>query len=198
MTKTSCKCGEQAVRLTHGRNVGNTRHTVEECGPVRLVMHRAKQRAEALAKAGEAVRLVAVPRFDVVCESAAIKGTCVRGPDDVLPMLEAILPHDREAFAVVLLNARHEATGYHIVSVGSLNASIVHPREVFKVAILANAASVVLAHNHPSGDPEPSEEDMSITRRLVEVGDLVGIGVLDHIVVGSPGKCVSFRSRSLL
>ena len=83
------------------------------------------------------------------------------------------------------------------VSVGSLNASIVHPREVFKPAVIQSAASVVLVHNHPSGDPEPSEEDISITKRLVEAGELLGIGVLDHVIIASRGT-VSFRARQLL
>ena len=83
------------------------------------------------------------------------------------------------------------------MSVGSLNASIVHPREVFKPAILASAASIVLVQNHPSGDPEPSEEDLAITRRLVEVGQVHGIEVLDHVVIGRRGV-VSLRQRQLL
>ena len=103
----------------------------------------------------------------------------------------------REHFVVLLLNARHEMQRREVVSIGSLNACIVHPREVFLPAILHSAASVVLVHNHPSGDPEPSEEDLSITRRLVEVGELVGIGVLDHVIVGTRGL-VSFRARQLL
>ncbi len=98
---------------------------------------------------------------------------------------------------VLLLNARHELQGRETVSIGSLNASIVHPREVFQPAILHSAASIVLVHNHPSGDPEPSEEDLSITKRLVQVGELVGIGVLDHVIVAERGV-VSFRSRQLL
>ncbi len=103
----------------------------------------------------------------------------------------------REHFLVLLLNARHEVLGKETVSVGSLNASIVHPREVFKPAIVTSAAAVVLVHNHPSGDPEPSEEDVSITKRLVQVGELLGIGVLDHVIVASRGA-VSLRSRQLL
>jgi DNA repair protein RadC len=85
-----------------------------------------------------------------------------------------------------------------MVSRGSLAASIVHPREVFRTAIVASAASMILVHNHPSGDPEPSEEDLSITKRLVEVGELVGIGVLDHVILGARGAFVSLRSRNLL
>jgi DNA repair protein RadC len=103
----------------------------------------------------------------------------------------------REHFLVLLLNARHEVMGQETVSVGSLNASIVHPREVFRPAVLASAAAVVLVHNHPSGDPEPSEEDLSITKRLVEAGELLGISVLDHVIVASRGV-VSLRSRQLL
>ena len=122
----------------------------------------------------------------------------IRGPDDVVALLGPKFAREqREQFLVILLNARHEAVARETVSIGSLNASIVHPREVFKPAILQSAASVVLVHNHPSGDPEPSEEDLSITKRLVEVGELLGIGVLDHVIVASRGV-VSFRSRQLL
>jgi DNA repair protein RadC len=118
----------------------------------------------------------------------------IRGPEDVLSTVRDLATARREHFVVLLLNARHELQCRETVSIGSLNASIVHPREVFLPAILHSAASVVLVHNHPSGDPEPSEEDLSITRRLVEVGDLVGIGVLDHVIVAARGV-VSLRSR---
>jgi DNA repair protein RadC len=124
-------------------------------------------------------------------------GRAVRGPDDVLEHVRDLVRERREHFVVLLLNARHEVERRETISIGSLNASIVHPREVFLPAILHSAASVVLVHNHPSGDPEPSEEDLSITRRLVEVGELVGIGVLDHVIVGSRGVA-SFRARQLL
>ena len=121
----------------------------------------------------------------------------IRGPEDVLAHVRDLPRARREHFVVLLLNARHELERRETVSIGSLNASIVHPREVFLPAILHSAASVVLVHNHPSGDPEPSEEDLNITRRLIEVGELVGIGVLDHVIVASRGT-VSFRARQLL
>jgi DNA repair protein RadC len=122
----------------------------------------------------------------------------IRGPDDVLRVVRRhFRDRRRETFLVLLLNARHEVLACEVVSVGSLNASIVHPREVFRPAIVHSAASVVLAHNHPSGDPEPSEEDLTITKRLVQVGELVGITVLDHVIVADRGV-VSFRSRQLL
>lgn len=123
--------------------------------------------------------------------------SAVRGPDDVLGHVRDLVRARREHFVVLLLNARHEMERREVVSIGSLNASIVHPREVFLPAIVHSAASVVLVHNHPSGDPEPSEEDLSITRRLVQVGDLVGIGVLDHVIVAARGV-VSLRARGAL
>ncbi len=122
----------------------------------------------------------------------------VRGPDDVVALLGRRLRAEaREHFLVLLLNARHECVAVETVSIGSLNASIVHPREVFRPAVLAAAASIIVAHNHPSGDPEPSEEDITITRRLVQVGELLGIGVLDHVIIASRGV-VSLRERGLL
>jgi DNA repair protein RadC len=145
-------------------------------------------RASALAAAFELGRRAA---------SVPAPGGPIRGPDDVLAHVPDLARAQREHFVVLLLNARHELQGRETVSIGSLNASIVHPREVFRPAILHAAASVVLVHNHPSGDPEPSEEDLGITRRLAEVGDMVGIGVLDHVIVASRGT-VSFRSRQLL
>ncbi len=91
---------------------------------------------------------------------------------------------DREHFMVVGLDAKHAIIGINTVSIGSVTLSIVHPREVFKPLILMNASAVLLAHNHPSGDPTPSQEDRTLTRRLKDAGELVGITVLDHVVLG--------------
>src|SRR2546428_10897099 len=90
---------------------------------------------------------------------------------------------DREVFVIAMLTIRHRVIGLHTVSVGCLTSSLVHPREVFKPAILAGAAALLLAHNHPSGDPEPSAEDVALTRRLASAGTLLGIAVLDHVVL---------------
>lgn len=92
--------------------------------------------------------------------------------------------HDREEMLAVFLDAKHRVVGLHTVSIGSLTLAIVHPRETFKAAIIANCAAIILSHNHPSGDSTPSQEDIVLTKRLCEVGELVGIRVLDHIVVG--------------
>jgi DNA repair protein RadC len=125
--------------------------------------------------------------------------TPIRGPDDVasIPAIRRLTRSKREHFVILLLNARHEVDAVETVSIGSLNASIVHPREIFLPAILASAASIICCHNHPSGDPEPSEEDLSITKRLVQCGEMLGIGVLDHVIVARRGV-VSLRSRQLL
>ena len=104
---------------------------------------------------------------------------------------ERFIRADREEFVVLLLDAKNKLLGFHVVSVGSLTSSVVHPREVYKVAILGNAAAIILLHNHPSGDPTPSAEDLHITNRLRQVGDVLGIRVLDHVVIGD-GRYVSF------
>ena len=91
---------------------------------------------------------------------------------------------DTECFAVLFLNTRRRITGWNIVSTGTLDTILVHPREVFRVALVTAAAAVILCHNHPSGDPSPSEADIKITRDLIRAGQLLKIDVLDHVVIG--------------
>ena len=91
---------------------------------------------------------------------------------------------DREKFVVACLNTKNEVNCVEIISIGSLNASIVHPREVYKTAIVSNAASIIVAHNHPSGHIQPSKEDINITKRLKEAGELIGIPLIDHLIIG--------------
>ena len=105
---------------------------------------------------------------------------------------------DREHFGALLLNTKNKVIGYHTVSIGSLNTSIVHPREVFKAAIVAGAAAIIVGHNHPSGDITPSIEDKDTTKRLSQSGELLGIRVLDSFIV-SPGKdYYSFAENNLI
>jgi DNA repair protein RadC len=103
----------------------------------------------------------------------------------------------KEHFKLIVLNTRNKIIGISNISTGTLNTSLVHPREVFKDAIIKNAASVVLAHNHPSGDTEPSENDLTITKRLVEAGKILGIEVLDHIIITKTGF-FSFKEKGLI
>lgn len=104
--------------------------------------------------------------------------------------------HDREVFAVLLLDSSHHLLEYRELFFGTIDAASVFPREVVKAAMEANAAAVILAHNHPSGNPEPSQADMKITKRLVDALALIDVRVLDHVVVGR--ECVSFAERGLL
>jgi DNA repair protein RadC len=97
------------------------------------------------------------------------------------PLFEGL---DREQMAAAFLDAKHRVIGVGVVSIGSLTASIVHPREVFKPAVLANAVAVLICHNHPSGLAEPSPEDVSLTTRLSQAGDILGIRLLDHVILG--------------
>jgi DNA repair protein RadC len=102
-----------------------------------------------------------------------------------------------ETFGLLALDVRHRLKHEAVVSVGCLTSSLVHPREVFKEAVSARAAALILFHNHPSGDPEPSAEDVSITRRLASAGTLLGIEVLDHVILGA-GRFVSLKERGVL
>jgi DNA repair protein RadC len=105
---------------------------------------------------------------------------------------------DREHFVVILLNQKNRAIGVNAFSVGSLTASIVHPREVFTDAILSNAALSICGHNHPSTDCQPSKEDRVITTRRVEADRLLGISVLDHVIIGGEGRYFSFADENML
>jgi DNA repair protein RadC len=103
----------------------------------------------------------------------------------------------REEFLVVVLDTKNRLIKYEFISKGTLNASIVHPRDVFRIAIIHSAAAIILLHNHPSGDPAPSQEDIDLTRRLVEAGKLMGINVLDHLIIGG-AKFTSMKEMKLL
>ena len=103
----------------------------------------------------------------------------------------------QEVFGILILNAKNKIVAVHEVSRGILNRSLVHPREVFKPAVLHNAAAIICFHNHPSGDPEPSRDDIEITKRLVEAGKIMAIGILDHIIVGD-GRYVSLKEMGVM
>lgn len=108
----------------------------------------------------------------------------IKSPEDVIKCVKDMLKgKKKEHFLVVCLDTRNHPSDVHVISIGSLDSSIVHPREVFKAAISSHAASVIFVHNHPSGDTTPSEEDIKLTKRLAEVGGILGIEVLDHIVL---------------
>ncbi|HEC63037.1 MAG TPA: JAB domain-containing protein [Candidatus Acetothermia bacterium] len=121
----------------------------------------------------------------------------IREPQDVLPYVQPYVRRKQEYFVCITLNGAGEVIQTRVVTVGLLDSSQVHPREVFADAIADRAAAVILAHNHPSGSLEPSPEDIAITRRLVQAGEILGIPVLDHIIVG-PAGYLSLKERHLL
>ncbi len=122
----------------------------------------------------------------------------ISSPKDAYEMIKEQLEGlDREQFIIACLNTKNEPTNISVVSVGSLNKAIVHPREVFKTAILSNAASIMAFHNHPSGETTPSQQDIQLTNRLYQAGELLGIKLLDHLIIGD-GTFTSLKEKGYL
>ena len=122
----------------------------------------------------------------------------ISSPKDAYEMIKDQLQDlDREQFIIACLNTKNEPTNISVVSVGTLNKAIVHPREVFKTAILSNAASIMAFHNHPSGETTPSQQDIQLTKRLYEAGELLGIKLLDHLIIGD-GSFTSLKEKGYL
>ncbi|MDW3038316.1 MULTISPECIES: RadC family protein [Bacillus cereus group] len=128
---------------------------------------------------------VDIVKLKMVKESSLLyKERRVKSPEDASLLFKQFLDGaDREYFIVLCLDIKNQPTAINVCHIGSLNYSIVHPREVLKPAIISNAASVIVAHNHPSNDPTPSREDLEVTKRLIEAGKVVGIDVLDHLII---------------
>lgn len=148
----------------------------------------------------QAAKRVSIVSVKLIRESSVLyKNRTVNSPQEAADLFEPFLKdEDRENFLIAGLDSKNKPTVISIISVGSLNSSIVHPREVFKIAILSNSNAIILAHNHPSGLPEPSREDLEVTRRLIEAGKILGIEVLDHIIIGSHSRFVSFKEKGIL
>lgn len=122
----------------------------------------------------------------------------VTSPKEVYKIIAEYLKGvDREHLVLLTLDTKNVITSITTISIGSLNTSIVHPREVFKTAILSNAASIILAHNHPSGDSTPSKEDINITDRIKESGKILGIDLLDHLIIGDDSY-ISLKEKGIL
>lgn len=121
----------------------------------------------------------------------------VRNVHDVLPLISSIAPKKQETFICISLNGANEVIGNRVVTVGLLNSTQIHPREVFADVITDRAAAVMLAHNHPSGVLKPSADDISITKQMVEAGMILGISVLDHIIITTKGY-FSFKNEGLI
>jgi len=148
---------------------------------------------------GAALRLVACFELGRQAESAGLGSRpAIHAPADVVALMGRRLSALRqEQFRVLLLDSKHRVEREVLVAMGGLNAAVVHPREVLRPAILTAAAAMVMVHNHPSGDPEPSEEDLRLTVRFAEACRLMGIELLDHVILGAAAH-VSLRERGLL
>ncbi len=118
----------------------------------------------------------------------------IHTPDDIEALLEPLRHYPEEHFVTLHMNVRLQVTGYTLVSHGTISASLVNPREVFKTALLANSHAIVLAHNHPTGITDPSPEDMAVTKQLIKAGVLLNVQVLDHMIIGD-GPAYSFRQH---
>lgn len=152
----------------------------------------AKSQKEIVSNVCEGESWYIVPNYKVMLvrdsgESVKMAGKkfAVKGPDDMAEIFRSYLDGvDREHFVIAMLDRKGNILGLNTVSIGSISSSVVHPREVFKPAIVMGASSIILAHNHPSGDTTPSREDLEVTQKLVEGGKILSIEVLDHVIIG--------------
>lgn len=143
-------------------------------------------------------RRAPVVRVQAVRERTVVYETAIGGPVDLAAAIRALIGDmDREGFVVIHLNAKHKIVSLEVAAVGTLTAVLVSPSSVFKGALLANAASIALGHLHPSGDPTPSPEDLALTRQLMQAGEVLGVRVVDHVVIGEDCH-VSLRETSSL
>lgn len=176
---------------------------LKQCGPdgigglVRLsIAQLGQMKGIGTAKAAELMAAVELGRR--MTTHSAKQKLIVTCPEDAA---EYAFPRfkyeEREHFAVILMNIKNHILSMPVISIGSLTASVVHPREVFKAAIQQTVASMILVHNHPSGDPTPSKEDIATTRRIVEAGKLMDIPVLDHIILGN-NKYISLKEKGVI
>jgi len=158
------------------------------------------------AAAAKTVSSVNIYRLKMVREESVKYGeTILKAPIEINTLARKVMHLDEAAeenFVIICLNTKNRIAGVHTISVGTLNSSLVHPREVFKAAILNNASAIICLHNHPSGDPEPSRDDIETTQRLVNAGNVLGVKVLDHVIIGDNGglgrNYTSFKEQGLM
>lgn len=143
---------------------------------------------------------VGIVSLKLVKEKSVLYETrTIRSPYDAYKLIKNFLiDSDREKFVVACLDTKNQPVNISVVSIGSVNSAIVHPREVFKVAMLSNASKIICFHNHPSGNLKCSKEDENITNRLKECGEIIGIELVDHIIVGDNDKYFSFKENCMM
>lgn len=143
-------------------------------------------------------------KYDLFMKKSVVRESdvdyCVKNPDEAYDFAVNVMKMSEQAqevFAIISLNSKGDVIGFSEITRGTLNSSLVHPREVFKVAFVQNAASIIAVHNHPSGDPSPSAEDIAVTERLKECGEILDVPLIDHIIVGDCYK-YSFKENNYI
>jgi len=135
-------------------------------------------------------------KTELAVREAVIDGTLLTSPEQVEAYMTDLKGALQECFVIIAMNTKNKVIERHLISLGTLNSSLVHPRECFRALIHSNAAAWICCHNHPSGDPTPSAEDIKITRQLVNAGEVMGIKLLDHVVIGE--SALSLRETGLV
>lgn len=176
-------------------------HLLARFGALRTLANASYEELMSVKGIGTAKAAVILAAFELakrLADSTMEAREVITSPQDAADLvLRELAGADKEHFMIIMLNTKHRVIGKKVISIGHLSGSLVHPREMFKEVIRRSSAAVIVVHNHPSGDPAPSQEDITVTKRLVEAGELLGIQVLDHIIIGD--NCyVSFREQGLL
>jgi len=141
---------------------------------------------------GKKVYSIPTYRLQMV-RDGSIQAHTITRPKDIIGAMKSFTLSDREFLIGLYLNSRNQVTAHHVISIGTANAAMVHPREVFKLAIINNACSIIVAHNHPSGGTDPSDADLNITKRLTDAGKILGIELKDHIIITPTGQTFSIK-----
>jgi DNA repair protein RadC len=174
---------------------------LSECGDLRSLVDMSRDQLTQIKGIGNAKALQIQASIELgkrLARSTLNEAVIIRSPENVADLMREELRYlQKEHFVCLFLNTKNHVVAQETLSMGSLNASIVHPREVFRAAIKRSSASIICVHNHPSGDPTPSPEDIQLTHRLVEAGSIIGIEVLDHIIIGDH-KFVSLKEQGYM
>ncbi|MEC0225569.1 RadC family protein [Paenibacillus alba] len=184
---------ESAVRLAS--------RILNESGGLRSLVDMSKDQLTQIKGIGDAKALQIMAGIELgrrLAKSSHAERVTIRSPKDIANLMSEDLRYlQKEHFVCLFLNTKNHLLAQETLSMGSLNASIVHPREVFRAAIKRSSASIVCVHNHPSGDPTPSPEDIQLTHRLVEAGTIIGIEVLDHVIIGDQ-RFISLKEQGFM
>ncbi|GFZ86158.1 UPF0758 protein [Paenibacillus marchantiophytorum] len=174
---------------------------LNESGGLRSLVDMSKDQLTQIKGIGDAKALQILAGIELgrrLAKSKHSERVTIRSPKDIADFMSEDLRYlQKEHFVCLFLNTKNHLLGQETLSMGSLNASIVHPREVFRAAIKRSSASIVCVHNHPSGDPTPSPEDIQITHRLIEAGTIIGIEVLDHVIIGDQ-RFISLKEQGFM